>query len=256
MPFGLANAPATFQRWMNDIFGDLRYNGVLIYLDDILIHAATEDEFVRLFCDVIDRLEKYGACLKLSKGEIARRRFDYLGHSFTNGTRSPLLKRVEVLQNVADATCVKDVQSILGMFNFYRLYIPNFADKAKPLTTLLKKGMKFLWGDEQRQAVKVMADCLSEAVLRVSPTGQEFRLETDASDLAVGAVLYDKAEYENSESPLPIMFLSKTLNQTEQNWSTQEREAYAINLDLCGVLISQIVDVLKSLLIYFSSLES
>jgi transposase InsO family protein len=228
MAFGLVNGPATFQRWMENIFGDLRYQGVLVYIDDILIHAKNEEEFVALMLEVLDRLYKFGACLKLSKCEIAHKEFDYLGHTFEDGIRRPQIKKVECLKRIKDPVDLKGLQSILGMFNFYRLYISNFSDKAKPLTRLLSKNTPFIWGDECRKAVRLLANDLSESVLRVSPTGYRFRLETDASDYAVGATLYDLDEFNTKEHPLPIMFMSKTLNKTEQNWSTAEREAYAI----------------------------
>ena len=230
MPFGLINAPATFQRWVSDIFHDKRYEGILVYLDDILIHVRTEEEFVDLIMEVLHRLKKYGACLKMSKCEIGRATFDYLGHTFKDGVRHPQAKKVEALSKIADPRDIRGVQSILGMFNYYRLYIPNFADKAVPLTTLLKKRNPFTWGPLQKEAVEEMAKTLSLAMLRVSPTGQEFRLETDASDMAVGAVLYNLAEYQQDgkERALPIMFLSKTLSDVERNWSAAEKEAYAI----------------------------
>ena len=228
MPFGLVNAPAAFQRWMECMFGDLRHIGVLVYIDDILVHAKNEEEFVTLVLDVLERLHKHGACLKLSKCEIAHKQFDYLGHMFEDGVRRPQTKKVQKLQQIADPVDRKSLQSVLGMFNFYRLYIPNFADKAKPLTRLLSKNTPFVWDESCRNAVKQLASALSTAVLRVSPTGLRFRLETDASDYAVGAVLYNLEEFESNDNPLPIMFMSKTLNKTEQNWSTAEREAYAI----------------------------
>ena len=93
---------------------------------------------------------------------------------------------------------------------------------------MLRKNTPFVWDEKCRKAVQQLSADLQQAVLRVSPTGSKFRLETDASDVAVGAVLYDFDEFEKNTSPLPIMFMSKTLNQTEQNWSTAEREAYAI----------------------------
>ena len=228
MPFGLVNAPATFQRWMECIFGDLRHSGVLVYIDDVLVHAKTEEEFVELVLEVLERLHKHCACLKLSKCEIAHQQFDYLGHLFEDGTRRPQTKKVDKLRHLAHPHDRKSLQSLLGMFNFYRLYIPNFSDVAKPLTRLLMKNVPFIWDEDCGKAVSYLVDQLSKAVLRVSPTGSKFRVETDASDVAVGAVLYDLEEFEKNDNPLPIMFMSKTLSRTEQNWSTAEREAYAI----------------------------
>lgn len=228
MPYGLVNAPATFQRWMNDLFGDLRHQGVLTYIDDILIHSPTEEGFLALLEIVMSRLHFYGAYLKIEKCEIGRSKFDYLGHQFENGVRRPQENKVKVLRHLKTPQDVRGVQSLLGMINFYRHYIPHCSDLCKPLTLLLKKGVKFKWGPEQENAKTKIVDKLAEAVLRVSPTGTKFRLETDASEVGLGAVLYSKEEFDSSFSPLPILFLAKTLTLTEQNWSAQEREAYAI----------------------------
>ena len=100
-----------------------------------------------LIIEVLGRLKTYGACLKMSKCEIGRECFDYLGHTFKDGLRQPQLKKVEAFSKMADAKDLKGVQSILGMFNYYRLYVPNFADKAILLTALLKKNTPFVWGD-------------------------------------------------------------------------------------------------------------
>ena len=228
MPFGLINAPGTFQRWTNDLFRKRRYSGVLVYLDDILLHAATEEEFLDLLEEVMTILEEYGACAKINKCNINPKKLDWLGHTFTEGTRLPRSQKVEALNHIIDPTDVGGVRSILGMFGYYRIYIPDFAQLAIPLTRLLRKGSTFIWEEEHRQAVKTLAKLLGESVLRVSPTGHQFRLETDASNTALGAVLYDKDEYEKSDNPLPIQFMSKTLSPAEQNWDTAEREAYAI----------------------------
>lgn len=246
MPFGLVNAPATFQRWTSDMFRDKRYSGILVYIDDILIHAPTEEEFVDLFVEVIERMSTYGAHLKLSKCEINPPEFNYLGHTICKGVRKPQKKKVEALNRIKDATNVSEVRSILGMFGYYRLYIPNYADIALPLTRLTRKDVKFGWTDEQRNAVKKLANELGSSILRISPTGHEFRLETDASDYALGAVLYDRHEYANSSNPVPIQFLSKTLSETEQRWSTAEKEAYAIiwALETCDPFLrGRVVDV-------------
>ena len=113
------------------------------------------------------------------------------------------------------------------MFGFYRDYIDHYSELVKPLTKLTRKGVKFTWGDEQRQVVRELADKLEKACLSFTPNGGTFRLETDASEYALGAVLYTQEDYNNGNR-LPIMFFSKTLTATEINWDTSEKEAYAL----------------------------
>lgn len=132
MPFGLINAPATFQRWVNDILGDKRYEGVLLYLDDFLIHAKTEVEFLELFELALMRLERAGAHLKLSKCEIVPKSFDYLGHNIEEGVRRPLAKKIDALNRIKAPKDISGVRSILRMFGFYRLYIPNYSEITLP----------------------------------------------------------------------------------------------------------------------------
>lgn len=227
MPFGLINAPSTFQRWISDIFFDLRYNGVLVYMDDILVHAREEQDFVILFEEVIDRLEVHGAQIKISKCSIAPRKIRYLGHCIEDGLRRPDPDRIEPLFRISKPKNVRGVRSLLGMFGFYREYIRCYSNVAKPLTKLTRKGIEFKWGSEQDEALVKLQQLLGNSCLSFSPSGGCFRIETDASDIALGAVLYSKEEFEKGRK-IPIMFLSRTLSKSESNWDVSEKEAYAI----------------------------
>lgn len=228
MPFGLSNAPATFQRWINNVLGDLRYRGALAYLDDILIHAKTEAEFLQLLIEVMQRLQRAGARMKLSKCEINPTLFNYLGHAFTDGVRQPQQERVEALRRIKAPADVRGVRRLLGGLGFYRLYVPQYSDVALPITRLLRKGVPFKWGSEQQAAHKKVTDELATSTLQAAPTGDTFRLETKASEFALSGVLYDKERFDKGEKVLPITFLSKTLSEGEAKWSDAEKDAYAI----------------------------
>lgn len=229
MPFGLKNAPATFQRWTNDLFKDLRYKGVLVYLDDILIHAKLEPDFLKLSRECFERLDRYHGQVQIKKCKFAQAVTNYLGHCIEQGIRRPNINRVEPLFKIRDPVNLKEVRSILGKFGYYRDYIKNFAEKTVPLTRLLRKGAKFEWTLQMREIIQSLAQELATAVLQVGTEGSRFRIEADASETALGGVLYNEEEYQKKgKRTLPILFMSKTLNPTEAKWENGEREAYAI----------------------------
>lgn len=236
MPFGVVNGPATFQRWIETMVGDLYHQGVSAYIDDILIHAKTEDQLLERIELVLQRLSSGGAKLKITKCELAPTQFEYLGHTFGGGRRYPQPKKLLKLGALEPPKNISEVRTILGMLSYYRLYIPHFADLVKPLTSLTKKGNNFEWTSHHQQAVDKAIEILKEASLQQAPFSNSFRLETDASDTALGAVLYDKESYDKSEGKCPpLMFMSRTLTHPETNWTANEREAYAViwALDAC-----------------------
>ena len=213
---------------MEGLFGDLVEAGVLTYIDDILLHAATEEGIIELFERVLSRLEEAGAKIKMEKVKIVPERLKYLGHIIEAGKRRPDVSRVEALGRVKTPSSLRDVRRILGVLNWFRHYIPHYSELIRPVSRLLSPKYGFHWTAECTEAVEKACAVLREAALSVPVVGSAFRLETDASDEALGAVLYSKDEYDKDPKTLPIMFISKTLTPTERNWSTAEREAYAI----------------------------
>jgi transposase InsO family protein len=229
MPYGVINGPPAFQRWMNHVFSDLAHEGVLTYIDDILIHAPTEEDLLLLFGEVLHRMEKSGQRIKLSKCEFNPKSFDYLGHVVEGSIKKPQGKKLLKFKLLKAPTDQKQLRSVLGTLSYYRMYVPHFSELAEPITRLVRKGATVKWGPEQQEAYEKITRILDSATLQLAPLGERYRLETDASDVAVGAVLYDLDFYERTYPyPLPLMFLSKKFNSTQQRWSTAEREAYAI----------------------------
>ena len=230
LPFGVINGPASFQRWMDIVLGDLRKEGVLVYIDDILIHATSEATLIDLLGQVLWRLSIAGAKIKLSKCHFGSPSFEYLGHLVEGATRKPQQRKLLKYKSIKPPECVKDVRSIMGMLNYYRVYIPHMADLARPLTKALAKSrQQFKWSRKQQHALRKMIKILEKAVLELAPTGNIFRLETDASNIGMGAVLYDKEKYDaNPKGVLPILFMSKTFSGSQVNWSVNDRELYAV----------------------------
>lgn len=225
MPFGLKTAPATFQRVMNEILGDLHWNGVLVYLDDIMIHGTTFDFVLERLVTVLSRLVEVNLTINLEKCVFFPKRVKYLGYFIEAGVLTPNPEKVKVIDQLVPCKTAKDVRSLLGMFGFYRSFIRNFSSIAEPLTRLTKKRVKFQWEQEQETAKKELVQRLQEAVLYNPVVGDTFKLETDASDIAVAGIVSCST---NKEGWRPVEFMSKTLNSTQRRWPVHEREAFAI----------------------------
>jgi transposase InsO family protein len=233
MPFGLTNAPATFQRMMDFLFGDLRFSGILTYIDDILIHSSTFKRTMELLRVVLLRLRANGITLNLPKSIFFPRTLKYLGQFVIDGSIVPDQQKVEALRHIKPPTNVSEVRSLLGFLGFYHAFIPNFAEIMLPVFDLLRdrkntkrsnKSTAVLWTEEHQKAVNKAVALLSKATLEIPSETDEFLIETDASGKAIGAVLHVKTK----DQWKPVEFYSKTLSQTQQNWPAREREAFAI----------------------------
>ena len=138
-------------------------------------------------------------------------------------------KKINKIKDAEEPTTKKQVRSFLGLANYYRKFIPNFATIAAPLTDLTKKGMpnKVVWGPAQERAFKTLRDLLtSSPILRLPDLSRQFILRTDASDIGVGAVLLQQYE----DGTFPVAYASKKLLKREQNYSVIERECLAYSL--------------------------
>ena len=190
MPFGLKNTPAHFQRTVNQVFYDLLDVCVLVYLDDILIFSKSWTEHQEHVCQVFERLNKHGFCVKISKCELFLERVEFLGHQVS-------AKGVEVTQNKVKAVAewpvpksVRHVQQFLGLCNYFRRFIPQFARLAQPMTDLTRKNVPFRWDMDCQAAFGRLKACLQEApVLMVFDPNKPVEVWCDALDYACGAVL-------------------------------------------------------------------
>ena len=138
-PFGLTNAPATFQRLMNQLFNGNIWNFVCVYLDDLLVVCRSFQEHIEHVEKVLTRLEEAGLRLKPSKCAFAQEKVEYLGHTLSSSGVSPNDRNVQAVKNFLTPQCCKDVKSFLGLVNFYRRHVPNLAAVARPLTALTRK---------------------------------------------------------------------------------------------------------------------
>ena len=228
MYFGLTNAPATFQRMMNDLLKKWILAGKLVvYLDDILIYTDSLEENRQITKEVLQVLTDNDLFVNSEKSTFFTDKIEYLGTIVSYGQASMDPEKVKGVTEWPVPTRVKHVQAFLGLANFYRRFIKDFAKHAKPLTILTKKDQKWFWGDAQQRAFDGIKQSFVEApILKIPDDINPFRLETDASDFATGAVL---SQY-NPETELwhPVSFYSKSLNSCERNYDIYDKELLAI----------------------------
>jgi hypothetical protein len=225
MPFGLKNAPSTFQRLMNTVLSGLQGLHCYIYLDDCIIYSNSILSHIEKLQLVFDRFREFNLKLQPEKCEFLRREVTYLGHIITDKGVSPNPDKVKAVSQFPVPKNPKDVKSFLGLIGYYRRFIESFSKLTKPLTCLLKKDAAFHWNVEQQTAFNLLKEKLTTAPLLQYPDfSQPFIVTTDASNYAVGAVL--------SQGPIgkdkPIAFASRTLNRAEGNYATTEKELLAI----------------------------
>ena len=224
LPFGLTNAPAHFMALMNNIFKDYLDKFVLAYLDDILIFSPTLEDHARHLRLVLDRLRKFKLYGKLSKCDFARQEVEYLGHISTPDGVHMEEAKVESIAKWPLPQRKVDVQSFLGLVNYYRRFIKNCSKIAKPLTQLCGNS-DFIWNQEQQKSFEELKDAVSTApVIRLFHPNLPIVVTTDASKFAVGAVL----EQEENGVARPVAYHSRTLNSAEQRYAAHERELLAI----------------------------
>ncbi|XP_011686344.1 PREDICTED: uncharacterized protein LOC105449050 [Wasmannia auropunctata] len=225
MPFGLKNAPSTFQRLMDTVLSGLQGNELFVYMDDIVIYAKSLKEHELKFNRLMQRLREANLRLQPDKCEFLRREVAYLGHIICSDGVRPDPNKIQSVSAFPTPRNAKNIKQFLGLAGYYRRFIPNFSKIAKPLTDLLKKDAKFSWGSAHDEAFETLKDSLCSApILQYPDFEKPFNLTTDASGYAVGGILSQGIIGKD----LPISYTSRILNKAEQNYSTIEKECLAI----------------------------
>jgi len=227
MYFGLINSPATFQTMMNDLFRDLINQGdTTTFIDDILVATDTEKGHDELVDEVLRRLEENDLFMKLEKCKWKVREVEFLGVVIGPKGVEMQKEKVEGVLNWLAPRNVKEVQKFLGLANYYRKFIKDFAQIAAPLHVLVRKEQKWKWKKEQEEAFgKLKAVFTMKPVLAIPDIDREMRVEADASDYATGGVLSIKCEDGRWR---PVAFISKSLNTTERNYEIHDKEMLAV----------------------------
>ncbi|KAJ1596580.1 hypothetical protein NDA14_000915 [Ustilago hordei] len=228
MPFGLANAPAHFQSFINDIFQDIIGIYVVVYLDDFLIFSDTEEAHVKHVTEVLTHLRSNRLFAKLSKCEFHTKTVEFLGYIIKPTGIEMDPEKVRTVKEWPMPESIHDIQRFLGFANFYRRFIAHFARIAKPLTSLVKpieRFKKFELPEEAQQAFhKLIQAFTSAGVLQHFDYHLPTRLETDASDFAIAGVL--KQEHEGRWHP--VAFYSRKMSSAEKNYEIHDKELLAV----------------------------
>ena len=219
MPFGLRNASACFQRFIDHVFNDCHF--VKCYLDDIVIFSETETEHMNHVEQALSRLDDFGLVINGNKSHFAVPNIIFLGFEIDQWEYRPASKNLPKFQRLKTPKNRKELQSILGVINFYRGHVPKIASILGPIYKLLSPKENFVWGSEQDKALGEVKTILEERrpLAQVTYTAP-FILHTDASEEAVGAVLIQEDR--------PVGYFSKQLSACEKRYSTFDREALAI----------------------------
>lgn len=226
MPFGLCNAPSTFQRFMNEVFADLLDISVIIYLDDILVFSSDPSQHTAAVREVLSRLRKHGLFAAAEKCAFSTDNVEFLGFVCTPDGIKMDSAKVDTVTSWPTPRNVRDVQSFLGFANFYRRFIHDYSKITVPLTRLTRKGTEWLWTPRQQEAFDDLKSRFTSApVLTHWKPGSQLIVETDASDYAIAGIL---STVDSDSEIRPIAFHSRTLTATELNYDTHDKELLAI----------------------------
>lgn len=228
MPFGLTNAPASMARLMSKVLGHDLEPFVYVYLDDIIITSDSFEQHCELIGGVAERLRKAGLTINVQKSKFCQRQIRYLGYVLSEQGLSMDVSKIQPILDYPQPQSVKDIRRLLGLAGFYQKFIRNYSEITTPITNLLKKDRhQFSWNEEAGQAFRKLKNALVSAPILANPDFEKpFIIETDSSDLAIGAVLVQIQDGDRRT----IAYFSKKLSSTQRRYSATERECLAVLL--------------------------
>jgi hypothetical protein len=230
MPFGLCNAQATFQRTMDGVVQtvqDTGTDGVEAYVDNLLVFTETFEEHLETLENLFQQVSIANLSLRKDKCEFAKPEIEFLGFIIDGQKVRPTPENIKKVMKFPSPTKRKEVQRFLGVANFNRKFIPNFSEIAAPLSTLTSTKTKFEWTVKHEAAFQAVKTELSKAPsLHLADWNKEFHIETDASGVAVGGVLF---QINDKKERLPLAYFSKKLDpSTTKSWTATERELFGV----------------------------
>ena len=227
MFFGMTNSLATFQGMMNEIMRDLINEGkVVVFVDDVLIGMDDEKGHDEIVAEVLKRLEENDLYVKPEKCLWKVNKVNFLEVIMGQGKIEMEEDKVAGVLNWPVPKTVRDIRKFLGLANYYRQFIKNFAALTRPLNMLTRKNEKWRWEEAQQKAFKQLKEIFATRPLLVVPDlDKEFRVEADTSNFATGGMLSIK--YEDNKWRL-VAYISKSLNETERNYEIHDKEMLAV----------------------------
>lgn len=229
MPFGLRNAPQTFQRFMHEVLRGLDYC-CYCFIDDLLVYSENPEHHEEHLRIILKRLSDYGIGINIDKCQFGQQKLNFLGYEVTQEGITPTTERVQTILNYPKPVTVQDLRRFLGMVNFYHDCLPKQAEIQIELNKLLhnkKKNDKTLitWNEATEDAFNKCRLSISEAARLTHPVqGAPLAIMTDASNISVGAVL----QQNTNNTWKPLSFFSKKLSDTQARYSVYDRELLAI----------------------------
>ena len=224
VPFGLKNAPPYFQRRMDEVLQGLPF--VRCYIDDIVVWSNNLEEHIQHLQQIFQRLREAGLKVHPGKCVFAANSIDFLGHRISAGKLEPQTDKVAAVRDLPAPTDLSGLRAALGLFSYYRKFVPNFSTIAFPLNALLKKDRPWKWGEDQVAAFLELKEQLcGAAILQLPDAYSPFILTTDWSQRGMGAIL---SQVGKDGEEHPVCFASRSCNSAEQNYSSFEGECLAV----------------------------
>ena len=228
MPFGMKNAPATFQRMVNKLVRDI--DGCEGYIDDVVIFSDNWSDHIRQIKRFFQIMREAKLTINLMKSEFGKATVKYLGHIVGQGQVRPLDAKIQTIVKYPIPTSRKELARFLGMAGYYRNFCLNFSDIAAPLTNLLSKKVKFVWTDDCQLAFDKVKLLLQKSPVLKSPDYEKpFKLIIDSSDVGTGSVLVQEA---SDGLDHPVSYFSKKFLKYQKNYSVVEKETLGLVLAL------------------------
>ena len=226
MPFGLCNAPATFQRLMNRVLCDVNWVECLVYIDDTVVIGRTFEQHLSNLGTVLSRLRQAGLKLQPAKCKLCQKEVRFLGHVISENGIATDPEKTAVIATWPVPESKKNIQQFLGLANYYRRFIKDFGTTAKPLQRLLEKNIAFEWTQQCQAAFDHLRKCLMTTPILAFPDhSRHFVLDTDASDTGIGAIL---SQVQDDGGEVVIAYASRSLSRQEQRYCVTRRELLAV----------------------------
>lgn len=225
MPMGLCNSAPVFERLMEKVLTGLTFKVCLVYLDDIIIYSKSFETHIRNLREVFQRLKAANLKLSPKKCHFLKKQVKFLGHVVSQEGVATDPSKIEAVKDWPIPKSIKDVRSFLGLTSYYRKFIKGYAEKAKPLYKVTEKNQRFSWSEDCQISFKELKDALISAPILAYPTSEgNFILDTDASNLHMGAVLSQVQEGVEKV----ICYFSKTFSRSERRYCVTRRELLAV----------------------------